>query len=100
MQHKNTFTTVSLTLERYKHYLFHKSIAIVRGPIVYVGSNGDDTKGIDGRMATIVMLLYVVHIHSVRDSWNLIDVLGIIEQIWILPYQFLVAFEVYGIHLV
>ena len=72
---------------------------IMSGTKVCVRSNGDNTKWIDGRMATIVMLLYVVHIHCIWDSWNLINILSIIEQIWILPYQLLVAFEMDGIHL-
>lgn len=62
-------------------------------------ADGDDAKWIDGRMASIVVALDVIHVHCAAHAWDLENVFAVIQQIRVFPYQFLVAFEVNRINL-
>lgn len=55
----------------------------MRGRIIDIRAKRDDPIWIDRRMASIVMPLDVLHIHSARHAGNLIYVFGVVEQIWI-----------------
>lgn len=59
----------------------------------------DDSKWIDGRLASIVKLFNVNHVHCATDSGGFANVFGVIEDIWILVHWLLVAFEVKSIDL-
>lgn len=67
--------------------------------VVDVGTCRDNPVGIYGWMASIVVLPYVLHVDCATDPRNLVDVLGVIEQIWIFSEELLVALEVNCIHL-
>lgn len=51
-------------------------------------------------LASVVALFYVEHIYSISNAVGLIYVFGVIEQIWVLLDQPLVAFEVSIVDLV
>jgi hypothetical protein len=51
-------------------------------------------------MASVVVLLYVEHVDCVSNAVCLIYIFGVIEQIWVLMDQPLVAFEMYIVDLV
>jgi len=41
----------------------------------------------------------VVHVHRAVDARDLVDVLGVVEQVWVFPQELLVAFEVNSVNL-
>jgi hypothetical protein len=51
-------------------------------------------------LVSVVALFYVEHIYSISNAVGLIYVFGVIEQIWVLLDQPLVAFEVSIVDLV
>lgn len=59
----------------------------------------DDSKWIDGRLASIVKPFNVNHVHCATDSGDLKYVFGVIEDIWILAHWLLVAFDLKSIYL-
>ena len=67
--------------------------------VIDVGACGDNPVRVYGRMASVVVLPYVLHIDRVADARNLVDVLGVIEQIRVFPDELLVALEVNSINL-
>lgn len=67
--------------------------------VIDVRACRDDPVGIYGRMASIVVLSYVLHVNRAADARNLVDVLGVIEQIGVFPEEPFVAFEVDSINL-
>lgn len=71
----------------------------MRSCIVYIWTTGNNSKWIDGRVASIVMLLDMLHMDSATHSRDLIYVFSIVEQIWVLAKELLVALEVNSINL-
>lgn len=71
----------------------------MRRRVINIGAKRNDSKRIDSRMASIIMLLYMFHMNRAAYPFGLVYVFGVIEQIWILSQQFLVAFEVNCINL-
>lgn len=57
----------------------------MRRRIVNIWANRDYPEWIYRRVATIVVALDVLHIHRAAHAWNLVNVLGIVEQIRVLP---------------
>lgn len=74
-------------------------MSIMRRSVIDVWSMRDDPERVNRRVASIVMLLDVIHVHRATHSGDLENVFRVVEQIWILPYEFLVAFEVDRINL-
>lgn len=54
---------------------------------------------IDGWMTSVVMLLYVLHVHCFCNSRNLVHVLRVVEKIGIFSDHFFVRFEVDHVNL-
>lgn len=75
-------------------------MSIMRRSVIDVWSMRDDPKRVDRRVASIVMLLDVIHVNRATHTGDLENVFRVVEQIRILPYEFLVAFEVDCINLV
>lgn len=71
----------------------------MRGGEVNAWAQRDDPERIDGRMAAVIMPLDVLHVDRAAHARDLVDLLGVIEDIWVLSQQLLVAFEVDGINL-
>jgi len=71
----------------------------MRSIIIDVWAHRDNPVWIYGRVTSIVALPNVLHVHRAANARNLVDVLGVIEQIWIFPYKLLVAFEVNRVNL-
>lgn len=71
----------------------------MRRRVINIGAKRNDSKWIDCRMASIIMLLDMFHMNRATYSFSLVYIFGVIEQIWILSQQFLVAFEVNCINL-
>jgi hypothetical protein len=69
------------------------------GIVVDVGSSGDNPVWVYGRMASVVVLPDVFHVDGAADAGDLVYVLGVVEQVWVLPQQLLVALEVNGVDL-
>jgi hypothetical protein len=69
------------------------------GIVVDVGSSGDNPVGVYRWMASVVVLPDVFHVNGAANARDLVDVLGVVEQVWVFPQQLLVAFEVDGIDL-
>jgi hypothetical protein len=67
--------------------------------VIDVGPCRDNPVGVYGWMASVVVLPYVLHIDRAAHARNLVDVLGVIEQIRIFPDELLVALEVNSINL-
>lgn len=80
-------------------FLCTKLFSVVRSIVINVRARGDNPVGIYGWMASIIVLPYVLHVNRAANARNLVDVLGVIEQIWVFPEEFLVAFEVNSINL-
>lgn len=59
----------------------------------------NDSIWINGRVTSIIVLLDVIHVHCAAHARNLEDLFCVIEQVWVLSQQFLVAFEVNSIYL-
>jgi len=74
-------------------------VSIMRRSVIDVWSMRDDPKRVDRRVASIVMLLDVIHVNRATHTGDLENVFRVVEQIRILPYEFLVAFEVDCINL-
>lgn len=74
-------------------------MSIMRRSVIDVWSMRDDPERVNRRVASIVMLLDVIHVHCATHSGDLENVFRVVEQIRILPYEFLVAFEVDRINL-
>jgi hypothetical protein len=64
-----------------------------------VGAYRDNPVGVYGWMASVVVLPYVLHIDRATHARNLVDVLGVIEQIRVFPDELLVALEMNNINL-
>lgn len=75
-------------------------VPVVRCGVVHRLTHRDNTGGVDRRMTTIVVILNMVHIDSPTDTWNLKQLLGVIEQIGILTNQLLVRLEVNKVNLI
>ncbi|KAH7838267.1 hypothetical protein Vadar_024248 [Vaccinium darrowii] len=71
----------------------------MRSRKIDVRTKRNDSKGVDGWMAAIIMPLDVFHVDCTTHARNLEYVFGIIEQIRELAQQFLVTLEVNRIHL-
>ena len=69
------------------------------GIVVDVGASGDNPVGVYRRMASVVVLPDVLHVNAAANARDLVDVLGVVEQVWVFPQRLLVAFEVDGIDL-
>jgi hypothetical protein len=67
--------------------------------VVDIGACGDNPVRVYGWMASVVVLPYVLHIDRAADARNLVDVLGVIEQVRVFPDELLVALEVNSINL-
>lgn len=57
----------------------------MRRRVINIGAKRDDSKWIDGRMASIIMLLYVLHMNRATYPLDLVYIFGVVEQIWVLP---------------
>ena len=75
-----------------------KSVTVMRCRVVDLLAHGHNSIRIDRRMAPVVMVLDVPHVHRLTNAWDLVQILSIIEQIRILPNELLVALEVHQIH--
>jgi len=58
----------------------------VRSRIIDIWPHRNDPKWIDRRMTSIVMQLYMFHVHCTANARDLENVFGVIEDIWIFPY--------------
>lgn len=76
-----------------------KPLPVLWSIVVDVGASGDNPVGVYGRMASVVVLPDVLHVDSAADARDLVDVLGVVEQVWVFSQELLVAFEVNGIDL-
>lgn len=65
--------------------LSRKPVPVMWSSIINIWTNGNDTEGIDSRMASIVMQLYMFHVYCATNARNLEDVFGIIEEVWVFP---------------
>jgi hypothetical protein len=74
-------------------------LPVVWGVVVDTGARRDDPVGVYGGVASIVVLPDVLHVHCAADARDLIDVLGVVEQVRVFPEELLVAIEVNGINL-
>lgn len=74
-------------------------MSIMRRGVIDIWSMGDDPKRVDRRVASIVMLLDVIHVHGATHTAYLKYVFRVVEQIRILPQEFLVALEVNRVNL-
>ena len=54
---------------------------------------------VDARVTAEVMVLDVLHVHGFSYPGELVYIFGVVEQVWVLTYELLVAFEVNHIHL-
>lgn len=71
----------------------------MRRRVINVWSTRDDPKRVNRRVASVVMLLDVIHVHCAIHTGDLEYVLRVVEQIRILPQELLVALEVDRINL-
>lgn len=62
-----------------------ESLAVVRRRVVDVRSLGDDPERVYRRVASVVMLLNMFHVHSATHSTDLVDIFYVVEDIRILP---------------
>lgn len=69
------------------------------GIVVNVGARRDNSVGVYRRVASVVVLPDVLHVHRAAHARDLVDVLGVVEQVWVFPQELLVAFEVNGVNL-
>jgi len=69
------------------------------GIVVDVGARRDNPVGVYRWVASVVVLPDVVHVHRAVDARDLVDVLGVVEQVWVFPQELLVAFEVNSVNL-
>ena len=79
--------------------LVGKPFSVMSSRIIDVGAKRNNPKGIDGRMASIIMPLDVFHVDCATHARNLEYVFGVIKQVWELTQQFLVTLEVNGVNL-
>ena len=63
------------------------------GTIVDIGPNGDDPIRVDDRMTPVIMLLDVVHVDRVWHTRQLVNILGVVEEVWVLANETFVALE-------
>ena len=63
------------------------------GTIVDIGPNGDDPIRVDGRMTPVIMLLDVIHVNRVGHTRQLVNVLCVVEEVWVLANETFVALE-------
>ena len=97
-KHKNrsqNITTINMTYTEVAkgNLLSLQLLSIMRSIIIDVWAHRDSPVWIYGRVTSIVAFLNVLHVNRA------VDVLGVIEQIWIFPYKLLVAFEVNRVNL-
>lgn len=71
----------------------------MRRRIINIRTLWDDPVCIYGRMASIVVLLYVFHVDRAAHAWDLVYVFGVIEQIRIFTQKLFVALEMNSINL-
>jgi hypothetical protein len=76
-----------------------KPLPVMWGIVVDVGACWDNPVGVYRRVASVVVFPDVLHLHRAADARDLIDVLGVVEKVWVLPEELLVAFEVNSINL-
>lgn len=88
----------SLTISQI-NYLSRKPFSVMRSGVINIWPCRNNCKWIDRRMATIVMQLYMFHVHCVTNARNLENVFNIVEEIWVFPQQLLVALKVNCIYL-
>ena len=69
------------------------------GIVVDVGARRDNPIGVYRWVASIVVLPHVLHVQRAADARDLVDILGVVEQVWVFPQELLVAFEVNSINL-
>lgn len=55
----------------------------MRGRVVDVGATRDDSERIDRRVAAVVMLLNVLHVHRAANSGDLEYFFGVVEDVGI-----------------
>ncbi len=67
---------------------------------INIWTDRDNAMRVDWWMASVVVLLYVEHVDCVSNAVCLIYIFGVIEQIWVLMDQPLVAFEMYIVDLI
>lgn len=68
------------------HRILHgELISVVWRVVVDAWTLRNDSKWIDGRMTSIVVLFYVCHVHCATHPRHLENVFGVIENIWVLP---------------
>jgi hypothetical protein len=71
----------------------------MRSGEVSIRPNGHYPELVDSWMATIVMLLDVVHVDCIPNRLDLKQLFGVVEQVGVLANQLLVTLEVYNINL-
>lgn len=76
-----------------------KPASVMRRRVVDTRAQRDDPIRIDRRVASIIVPLYVLHVHGAAHTRDLINVLRIIKQIWVFSQHFLVALKVNHINL-
>jgi len=69
------------------------------GIVVDVGARRDNPIGVYRWVASIVVLPDVLHVQRAADARDLVDILGVVEQVWVFPQELLVAFEANSINL-
>jgi hypothetical protein len=84
---------------QYKRVLQKQLLSIMWSIIIDAGACWDNPIRVYGWMASVVVFPYVLHINRAAHARNLVDVLGVIEQIRVFPDEFLVALEVNSINL-
>ena len=66
----------------------------MRGRIIDIWPHRNDSKWIDRSMASILMQLYMFHVHCATNAKDLEDAFNIIEEVWVFPQQLHVALKV------
>lgn len=101
-KHTRTDPKINMTYTeviRGNHLLGLELLSVMRSIIIDVWAHRDNPVWIYGRVASIVAFSYVLHVNRAANTRNLVDVLGVIKQIWIFPDELLVAFEVNRVNL-
>lgn len=74
-------------------------LPIVWGIVVDIETHGNDPVRVYRGVTSIVVLPDVLHLDRAADATDLVDVLRVVEQVWVFPKELLVALEVNGVNL-
>lgn len=57
-------------------------------------SLGNNTEWVDVKVGLEIMVNDVEHVHSILDTWHLVELAGVCVEIWVVTQTLLAGFEV------